>query len=93
MAAHSVQNRDIHYLSVTSGDGVRGVFVPSGDAADIRRCKSCVCTAPFCAHPRGRAVQGHQEVMLTEEQQGRHFPSEAGWACQDMIYSSDTSRA
>ena len=88
VAAHVVQNRDIHDTSITTGGGLRGVFVPRGAMADIHRSKACVCTRPFCAHPRGRAAQGHEEIMLTREQQARYFPPEAGWACSDMNYPS-----
>ena len=86
VAAHVVQNRDIHDTSGTTGGGLRGVFVPRGAMADLKRSQTCVCTQPFCAHPRGRAVRGHTETMLTAEQQARYFPSAAGWECSDMNY-------
>ena len=91
VAAHVVQNRNIHDSSITTGGGLRGHFVPSGALADIHRSKMCVCTRPFCAHPRGRAVQGHEEIMLTAAQQARYFTQEDGWECNDMNYAPPPS--
>ena len=88
VAAHVVQNRDIHDMSITTDGGLRGIFVPRGGLADIRRSKACACTRPFCPHPRGRAVQGHEEFMLTSDQQKRYFRPEDGWECTDMNYPS-----